>query len=597
MNAWRATLDGLADAVFVHDADFCIIRCNRAYAILAGLPFEAILGRPYYEVFPVRDGPMAACASLQGYTNDDIMDLGDGRVFVSHGYPIANEDGSHSISVHLLQNLSARVSAERSRKVLSHAVRHVDHGVLAFDADGKVTLVNNAMLRIVGRARDDVHGALVAEVCGLPAQVIDNIIALGPAGDEWHGTTVTRSFDGDPITVRVDAMAVDGDRARSDTLMFFADITALHQSQATVSRLMATVERLSLEVDVEPVVREALAAAVELTGARFAGVALLQDNGQRYAYRWLHGLGSVGEALVGVAHPLERGIAGAVFSAQEPRVVDGYGAWDGGLPEWHAALGRSELRDARTLAVPMRNPAGTRGVLMVTGLRGAVHARHLSVLETLGRQVCVALQREANVARARDADRRTQDAFIATVTSIARASEARDPYTTGHQQAVARLAVAIGGKLGLAEQRLIGLKLGALVHDIGKLGVPVDVLTQPGPLDAEQITMVRAHPMLGVRILGDTEYPWPVRAIVGQHHERIDGSGYPDGLDAVDIALEAQIVAVADVFDAVCNDRPYRRGLGAAEALAVLSRDRGVGLNADAVDACIELIRTDTVVL
>lgn len=187
----------------------------------------------------------------------------------------------------------------------------------------------------------------------------------------------------------------------------------------------------------------------------------------------------------------------------------------------------------------------------------------------------------------------SHQALLGTVTAVSRAMEARDPYTNGHQQRTSNLAVAIAERLGLDAYRIEGLRLGAGVHDIGKLGVPVDLLVKPTRLTACEYGVVKTHVEAGTEILKEVQFPWPILDIVSQHHERLDGSGYPLGLKGDDICLEARIVAVADVYEAMSAHRPYRSALGEDAALKELMRNRGVLYDPNVVDALKALIEED----
>jgi putative nucleotidyltransferase with HDIG domain len=166
--------------------------------------------------------------------------------------------------------------------------------------------------------------------------------------------------------------------------------------------------------------------------------------------------------------------------------------------------------------------------------------------------------------------------------------ETRDPYTAGHQKGVADIALSLARKMGLPEERIEGVRLAALVHDLGKISIPAEILAKPTRLNEVEISMIRIHPQSGYEILKRVEFPWPIAQIVLQHHERIDGSGYPQGLLARNILLEAKIIGVADVVDAMCSHRPYRPAPGIALALAEIRRNRGIIYDPEVVDACLE---------
>lgn len=169
--------------------------------------------------------------------------------------------------------------------------------------------------------------------------------------------------------------------------------------------------------------------------------------------------------------------------------------------------------------------------------------------------------------------------------------ETRDPYTAGHQKRVARLAVAIAGEMGLSEDQAEGIRLAGEIHDLGKLSVPADILSKPSRLSEIEYSLIKIHPEAGYNILKDIDFSWPIALIVLQHHEKIDGSGYPGGLKDGDIIPEARIIAVADVVEAIASHRPYRAALGIDKALDEISKNRGILYDSQSVDACITLFQ------
>lgn len=182
-------------------------------------------------------------------------------------------------------------------------------------------------------------------------------------------------------------------------------------------------------------------------------------------------------------------------------------------------------------------------------------------------------------------------AMGATIEAMARTVEIRDPYTAGHQKRVADLARAIGTEIGLPEERIDGIRMAGVIHDLGKIYVPAEILNRPGGLSEIEFAMIKPHPQVAYDILKDIEFPWSVARIVLQHHERMDGSGYPQGLAGDGILLEARIIAVADVVEAMASHRPYRPALGVDRALEEISSKRGVHFDPEAVDACLKLFQ------
>jgi PAS domain S-box-containing protein/putative nucleotidyltransferase with HDIG domain len=176
-----------------------------------------------------------------------------------------------------------------------------------------------------------------------------------------------------------------------------------------------------------------------------------------------------------------------------------------------------------------------------------------------------------------------------TVYTISRIVETRDPYTSGHQIRVAELARAISKNLGLSRDRTELIYIAAIVHDVGKVSVPSEVLNKPTKLTQFEWDMIKAHPEVGYEILKNVEFPWPVIDVVIQHHERLNGSGYPRGLKGDDIMLEARILSLADVVEAMSSHRPYRPELGVDKALEEISGNRGVLYDREAVNVCVNL--------
>ncbi len=182
-----------------------------------------------------------------------------------------------------------------------------------------------------------------------------------------------------------------------------------------------------------------------------------------------------------------------------------------------------------------------------------------------------------------------RDMLYASIRSMALMVEIRDPYTAGHQQRVAQLACAIAEKMGLAPTRIDGIRMAGILHDVGKIRIPVSILSRSGRLLAAEFEMLKIHPQISFDILKDIPFPWPVAQMVLQHHERLDGSGYPQGLSGEEMLLEARILAVADVTEANSSFRPYRPAHGIEAALAKIEQKKGQQYDADAVSACLDL--------
>jgi PAS domain S-box-containing protein len=184
-------------------------------------------------------------------------------------------------------------------------------------------------------------------------------------------------------------------------------------------------------------------------------------------------------------------------------------------------------------------------------------------------------------------------AVLGTVQVASSMVEMRDPYTAGHERRVGEIAAAIGRKMKLDSHRIEGLRIIGQVHDIGKIGIPAEILSKPGRLSRSEMDLIREHSQKGYEILKTVEYPWPIADAVLQHHERMDGSGYPQGLSGDEIVIEARIMAVADTIEAMSAHRPYRAGLGLDAALNEIERGNGIQYDPESAEACLQLFRED----
>jgi len=180
-------------------------------------------------------------------------------------------------------------------------------------------------------------------------------------------------------------------------------------------------------------------------------------------------------------------------------------------------------------------------------------------------------------------------AMEGTIRAMACIVETRDPYTAGHQQRVTHLACTIAKEMGLSDEHIEGIRMAGLIHDLGKIGLPAEILSKPGQINEPELNLVKTHPEVGHNMLKTIDFPWPVSQIVLQHHERMDGSGYPLGLTGTEILLEARILAVADVVEAIASHRPYRPALGFKKALQEISRNSGILYDSEVVNVCLRL--------
>jgi HD-GYP domain-containing protein (c-di-GMP phosphodiesterase class II) len=252
-------------------------------------------------------------------------------------------------------------------------------------------------------------------------------------------------------------------------------------------------------------------------------------------------------------------------------------------PADYAAIAQVPEGTDGTFAIAPFTVDGRWGIVASALAPKRAHERELEVLGSIARQTRLALQTAASFET-------LERTFLSTVEALANALEANDEYTSTHARWITDLALKVGQELGLEPQALKRLELGALFHDIGKIGIPSRVLTKAGPLTPEERALVETHPILGERILAPIQQLAEVRLIVRCAHEHYDGTGYPDGLSGEQIPLESRIVLACDAFHAMTTDRPYRRALGEDEAKRQLVEGSGLQFDPQVVEALLRVL-------
>ncbi len=279
--------------------------------------------------------------------------------------------------------------------------------------------------------------------------------------------------------------------------------------------------------------------------------------------------------------PTGQGPSGRAIRSGEIQVVDDLRR-DVAFRPWREQALQRGLRTSCVL--PLRSHGEVIGVLNIyAGEPGAFNPEAVELLEKLASALSYGIE------RLRDA-RRLDRSLDATLEALAALTEKRDAYTAGHMFRVGTLASALAAELGVGPEERRGIRIAADVHDVGKIVVPGEILTRPTALSPEELALVRLHSRAGYDVLAGIDFPWPVATMVVQHHERLDGSGYPDGLEGEQIVLGARVIAVADTVEAMTNHRPYRPSLGLDQALDTVRSGSGTLFDPDVVDACVHLL-------
>jgi len=282
--------------------------------------------------------------------------------------------------------------------------------------------------------------------------------------------------------------------------------------------------------------------------------------------------------------PLGRCLCGRAAKTQQP-------VFAGHLTDEHE-IGYSGISPHGHYCVPMVFEGKTLGVINTYIKDGHPHNKTENDFLTLFANTTAGLivwkRAEDKLEQSLEKLGKVSDGMIHVIAKIV---ERRDPYTAGHQKRTTQIACAIAGELGMSEDRIDGLRMAGIIHDIGKIYIPAEILSKPGRLTDLEFSMVKTHAQVGFDILKDIDFPWPIAQIVLQHHEKIDGSGYPQGLKENAILQEAGILAVADVVEAISSDRPYRPAIGLDKALEEIEGKSGIYYDAAVVTACLGLFR------
>ena len=295
------------------------------------------------------------------------------------------------------------------------------------------------------------------------------------------------------------------------------------------------------------------------------------------------------------------GVIGKVLRTGKPMIVNDYQSWEGR----HLDPRCSQIR--AVIALPLTFDGQVMGALGLAHTEEgktfgkedmAVFSRFaaLASVVLLNETMCAQVQHELGerkrvweeLQRKND---RLEETFAATINALATTIEMKDPYTAAHQRWVTRLACAIAGEMDLAQEQIEGLRLAGLIHDIGKMNVPAELLLKPRRLTEIEYEAIKIHPQSGYDIVKEIQFPWPIAQIVLQHHERIDGSGYPQGISGTEILAEARLLAVADVVESMSSHRPYRDAHGIDIALDEIARNSGILYDPDAVEACLGVFK------
>ncbi len=337
-------------------------------------------------------------------------------------------------------------------------------------------------------------------------------------------------------------------------------------------------------IELQPLVEKFLSIACDGTDSDIACIFLLNEKGERPYYSYLKsadaGLKFTEDCPDGYSELIK-----AIRADEKHRIINELATSEFSQTETGKVEGLY-LRD--TLALPLKPRDLLLGVIQVANKRGNFSYRpeDLDLLKILGSQVAFVIQNA-------DLFKNLQRAYIDTLSALTSAIDAKDSYTRGHSERVTELSIRLAQTCEVAPEEIEKIKLGGLLHDIGKIGIPEGILNKPGRLDDEEFQIIKSHPDLGVRIMGKVEFLEAIVPIIRFHHERFDGKGYPDGLSGKNIPLLARIVSVVDTFDAMTTDRPYRKAMTIEAALTEIERCAGTQFDLEIAAQFVKMIKRE----
>ena len=606
---WEAALDVVEDPIFMHDKDFRILRCNRAYQRCAGVPFKQIIGRPYYDFFPKSHAPLPSCLRAIKKTNEkeeEEVAVGD-LIYRSRSCSINDEHGTYLYSVHTLEDITERrrsdQSLHESESRLRTVMESVQTGIVIIDpVTHKIVDVNAAAASMIGAPKEKITGSLCHRfIC--PAEVGKcPITDLNQTVDHSERVLLTATGSSSPIIKSVTTVLLDG---KEHLLESFIDISEIKKSEAELLRINRVLKTLSegnhimLHANDELELMKNICEVITTNGDyELAWIGLArQDEYKSIEVMVVAGSDKEYANALQLSWddcPAGHGPTGTAMRTGQTQITQDI-LNDPRMDTWREAATKHGY--ASSIALPLKANEKTFGTLSIYATQPhAFNTDEVTLLEEVASDLAFGIvnlrtgaERDQAIKERQHYVERLRASLEETLQAIAATVEMRDPYTAGHQRRVADLAVAISQEMHLPESQIHGIHLAGIVHDLGKIHLPAEILSKPGHLSEIEFSLIKTHAQKGYDILKGIEFPWPIAQAVLQHHERMDGSGYPQGLNDGQIILEAKILAVADVVEAITSHRPYRPSLGKDVALNEIRKNRGVLYAPEVVDACIKL--------
>ncbi len=602
--------------IFYTDGRGGYIYVNERWCELAGMPAEAAGGDGWQAALHAEDRDRVVAewrqclAGGRSFESEHRLRRPDGATawVIGRALPEQGKEGEILGWVGALTDITQRKQAEsaldQSERRFRSLIENAAEAFFLIDAAGKLVYRSESGRRITGFETKDVIGRDVTELLiDEDRPVAKKLLAEVAVKPDATASIVARFRRADGGLRDLEIVGKNSLHLPevAGIVVTARDITERRASERALNRvnqalrtLSACNEALVRATDEGDLLKEMCRIAVEVGGYKMAWVGFAEYGADK-AVRPVAQGGMTGDYLErarvswDAADPRGRGPAGTAIREGMPTLVSDTVS-DPRFDPWRTDAINRGYRSV--LALPLKSEGRAFGALIIySEERNGFDPEAIKLLNELADDLAFGIVTVRARAAYEKRGAQLQRSLHETIQGIAATVDKRDPYTAGHQRRVAELADEIARDLGLPEEQRRGLHLAGVVHDVGKIQIPTEILTKPAKLSDPEFRVIMGHPQAGYDILKDIDFPWPIAEIVRQHHERLDGSGYPRRLKGDDILIEARILAVADVVEAMAAPRPYRAAPGIERALAELGGGRGPKYDAAAVDACLRLFK------
>jgi len=555
-------LDAMTELVIYQDLQMKVLWANRAAAESVGQSVEQLQGRRCYEIWPQRSEPCEGCpvtrARAAGKPCQAEMTTPDGRIWQISAYPVRDQQeqvvGLLEVTLEITDRKRTEEALRRSERRFRSIFETTHEAIGASGPDGRIVTANPAMARMLGlEGPEDLIGRPAVELYADPEDRHEFSEALKVQGyvENFEITLVKQNGRREPLHILGNATLHSDSAGHTERIDFvFSDITERKRAEKALRESEEKFRTITENINVG-IYRNTPGPQGCFLEANPAIVSMF-------------GYGSR-EEFINVK------VSELYHDPDRRQMFNGKMLRDGFVMDEEILLKRKDGTPfwGSVTAVAVKDEAGT--VQYYDG-----------IIEDITDRKRAEQERQMNLERLQ----KLLEGIIHTMSVMV---ETRDQYTAGHQRRVAILAREIARKMNLPEDTVKSIYMAALIHDIGKISIPAEILSKPTKLNEVEYSIIKTHPQVGYDILKGIEFPWPIADLVLKHHERMDGSGYPQGLSGDEIPLEVRILSVADVVEAMASHRPYRAALGIGKALEEITQNKATRYDTEVVKVCLKI--------